>query len=235
MVSIRNPQLRYGVALHPGITLYVSVEKASSDVIFSTPDFSAQPNNPTPDGTIRLRGEFSRGHVQIASLFRDIAAFLPNGRTDSVFGWGVNFSSGVRTFGKDNMIFAVAAGHGISRYLQDTSGLGKDAEPASEVSPHLEATPAFGVEASYQHYWLSNLRSSAVYSYAAIDNTDLTSASAYNHASYTAANLIWNPFGSLNIGSEFLYGWKVLQNGKKANDPRIQFSAKFNFMKIKPD
>jgi len=92
MVSIRNPQLRYGFALSPSTTFYVSVEKPSSDVTFKTPQFSAQPNAPSPDGAIRLRQEFERGHFQVAGIFRSIAASLPDGKSDSVFGWGVNTS-----------------------------------------------------------------------------------------------------------------------------------------------
>ena len=235
MVSVRNPQLRYGFALSPSTTFYVSVEKPSSDIAFKTPQFSSQPNAPSPDGAIRLRQEFERGHFQVAGLFRSIAAFLPNGRTDSVFGWGLNAATSVKTFGKDNAIFAVAAGHGISRYLQDTSGLGIDAEPVSGAIPHLQATPAVGVEAAYQHYWLKTLRSSAIYSYAAVNNTNLSAATTYNHGTYTGTNLIWNPYGSLNVGAEFLYGWAMEQNGLKANAPRIQFSAKYSFVKVDAD
>ena len=235
LVSIRNPQLRYGVALSPSTTLYVSVEKPSSDVIFKTPEFSAQPNAPAPDGTVRLRQEFSRGHFQVAGLFRSIAAFLPNGKTDSIFGWGVNAAFGVRTFGKDNVIFEAAGGHGISRYIQDTSGLGIDAEVASPANPHLTATPGVGVVGAYQHYWFNRLRSNVVYSYAAVNNTALATGTTYNHATYTGSNLIWNPHGSLNLGAEVLYGWTMEQNGEKANAPRIQFSAKYSFVKINPD
>jgi hypothetical protein len=231
-VNARNPQFRYGFALSPSTTFYVSVEKPTSDIQFKTPQFSAQPNAPSPDGAVRLRQEFERGHFQIAGLFRSIAAFLPNGRTDSVFGWGVNASAGFETFGKDNVIFAVAAGHGISRYLQDTSGLGIDAEVASLTNPHLEATPAVGVEGAYQHYWAKSLRSSGFYSYAAVNNTDLAAGTTFNHSTYTGGNLIWNAYGSLNVGAEFLYGWTMLQNGQKANAPRIQFSAKYSFVKV---
>src|SRR5215467_2194696 len=239
MVSIRNPQLRYGFALTPSTTFYVSVEKPSSDVTFKTPQFSSQPNAPSPDGAIRLRQEFARGHFQVAAIFRSIAAFVPTAptaKTDSVFGWGVNASTGVKTFGKDNVIFAVAAGHGISRYLQDTSGLGIDAEPNSPTS--LRATPAVGVEAAYQHSWLKNLRSSAIYSYTAVNNTSFfvkATPATYNHATYTGANLIWNPYGSFNVGAEFLYGWAMEESGLKANAPRIQFSAKYSFVKIDAD
>src|SRR5262249_13917530 len=211
MVSVRNPQLRYGIALSSSTTFYISVEKPSSDIIFKTPQFNAQPNAPSPDGAIRLRQEFESGHFQIAGLFRSISAFLPDGRSDSVFGWGLNASLGLKTFGKDNTIFAVAAGHGISRYIQDTSGLGIDAEPSSALT--IEATPAVGVEAAYQHFWAKSLRSSGFYSYAAVNNTSFNtsfgSSGTYNHGTYTGANLIWNPYGSLNIGAEFLYGWIV--------------------------
>src|SRR6516164_10736527 len=235
IINLRNPQLRYTFALTSSSTFSVSVEKPSSDVLFTTPQFTSQPNAPSPDGAIRFREEFERGHFQIAAIFRGIAAFLPNGDTDTVFSWGLNTSLGVKTFGKDNVIFGVAAGHGISRYIHDTSGLGIDAEPVSGIHPHLEATPGFGIDGAYQHFWLKKLRSSAVYSYAAVNNTDLAAGTTYNHATYTAANLIWNPVGSLNVGGEFLYGWKMLQNGKSANDPRFQFSAKYSFVKVDPD
>ena len=102
----------------------------------------------------------------------------------------------------------------------------------------LKATPAVGVEAAYQHYWRNNLRSSAFYSYAAVNNTALFSSAApgtYNHATYIGSNVIWNPFGSLNVGAEFLYGWAMEQNGLKANAPRIQFSAKYSFVKVDAD
>jgi hypothetical protein len=79
------------------------------------------------------------------------------------------------------------------------------------------------------------LRSSAVYSYAAVNNTDLVAPTTYNHSTYTAANLIWNPYGSFNVGAEFLYGWAMDQNDQKANAPRIQFSAKYSFVKIHPE
>jgi DcaP outer membrane protein len=238
MVNLRNPQLRYGFALGNSTTLYFSAEKPSSDIIFTTPTFSAQPNTPRVDGTVRLRKEFQGGHFQVSGLFRDISAFAVAGgisRTDQVFGWGVNVSTGFKTFGKDNVVFAVAGGHGISRYIQDTSGLGIDAELAA-AGTYLKATPAIGIEAAYQHYWRKTLRSSAVYSYAAVNDTINAPGDTYNHGEYTAANLIWNPWGSsLNMGAEFLYGWQVQQDGLKGNAPRIQFSAKYSFVKVGAD
>lgn len=243
MVNLRNPQIRYGVALSKSTTLYFAAEKPSSDVLFKTAEFDSQPNAPSPDGTVRLRTEFEGGHFQVAGLFRSIAAFVTEGtqsRTDTVFGWGVNVSAGFKTFGKDNVVLGAVTGRGASRYIQDTSGLGIDAEVTDVgISPHLKATPDAGVDAAYQHYWKKTLRSSAVFSYAAVNNPPtsvLVPTTTYNHSEYSAANLIWNPFGSsLHMGAEVLYGWQELQNGKKGDDTRIQFSAKYNFVKVDAD
>jgi hypothetical protein len=240
MVNLRNPQIRYGFALGKSTTLYFSAEKPSSDVLFTTAQFNSKPNSPSPDGTVRLRQEFQRGHFQVAGIFRSVAAFVTsNGiaRTDSVFGWGVNISAGFKTVGKDNIVIGVASGHGISRYIQDTSGLGIDAEvTVVGARPHLQATPDVGADVAYQHYWRKTLRSSAVFSYAAVNNPVLSAfvpGTTYNHSYYSGGNLIWNPFSSsLNMGAEVLYGGQQLQNGSKGNDTRIQFSAKYNFVKV---
>src|SRR5262245_42786890 len=100
-VNLRNPQFRYGFALNKRTVLWASLEKPTSEVEFKTPQFSAQPNSPTPDFTVRLRQEFDRGHWQVASIFRSVAAFLPDGRTGSVFGWGVSGSGKLRVFTRD--------------------------------------------------------------------------------------------------------------------------------------
>src|SRR6185295_6110679 len=98
---IRNPQLRYTVALAKKTSLSFSVEKASSDVAFKTPEFSALPNSPSPDGTVKLRQETSGGHIQLSAVFRDVAAYLPNGKSDSVFGWGLSVAGAQKVVGKD--------------------------------------------------------------------------------------------------------------------------------------
>jgi hypothetical protein len=168
-------------------------------------------------------------------VFRSVGAYLPDGHKDSVFGWGVNASGAWRIFGRDNVIAEGTYGHGVARYVQDTSGLGIDAAVISTANPHLKATREVGTEVAYQHYWTKNLRSNVVYGYVQAHNTAFQPGSAFHKSDYGAGNLIWNPFGSLNVGAEFLYGWQVLKNGQEGNSPRIQFSAKYSFVKIDRD
>jgi hypothetical protein len=230
-VSIRNPQLRYSFKLAEKSSLSFSVEKASSDVSFKTPEFSALPNSPSPDTAIKFRQETGNGHFQLAALFRAPAAYLPDGRNESVFGWGINATGAVKVFGKDTLVYQGAYGAGMERYINDTSGLGIDAAPTDAARPHLKAVPLTASYGAYQHYWLKNLRSSAVYGFAQVQNTDLQTGSAFHQSNYSAANLIWNPFGSLNVGAEFLYAWIVKKDNSGANAARIMFSAKYSFVK----
>lgn len=229
LIVLRNPQFRYSIPLAAKTSLSLSLEKASSDVAFQTPLFSALPNSPTPDGAIHFRHEFTKGHVQIAALMRSPAAYLPDGRSDSIFGWGVDVTGALKIAGEDIFVYQGAYGAGYERYVNDTSGLGIDAAPVDPL--HLKALPLTAVYGAYQHYWIRQLRSSAVYGFVQVQNINLQPASTFHQSNYSAANLIWNPFGSFNFGSEFLYGWVVTKGNFKANAPRFMFSAKYSFIK----
>jgi hypothetical protein len=223
--------MRFTIPLGEKTSFAFSLEQASSDVSFSTPTFASLPNSPTPDGAISFRHESTRGHIAVATLMRSPAAYLPDGRSDSVFGWGFNLSGAIKVFGRDTIVYQGAYGAGMERYVNDTSGLGIDAAPANARAPHLKALPVIAPYGAYQHYWTKQLRSSAVYGFTQVQNSDLEPGSTYHQANYGAANLIWNPIGSLNVGAEYLYGWKVLKDRSSANASRFMFSAKYNFVK----
>jgi len=230
-VSIRNPQVRYSIPLAEKTSLSLAIEKASSDLSFTTPQFNSLPNSPSPDGTIKFRHEFTGGHVQLSSVFRTPGAYLPapSNKSDSVVGWGINLSGAFKTIGKDTFVYQGAYGAGYERYVNDTSGLGIDAAPKD--ANHLKALPLTATYGAYQHYWVKQLRSSVVYGFAQVDNTEPEPGDTYHQSNYSAANLIWNPFGSLNVGTEILYGWITEKDKAKANDTRFMFSAKYNFVK----
>ena len=199
---------------------------------FETPDFTALPNSPSPDGTFQLRHEMKSGHVELSALLRDIAASVPDGRTDSVFGWGFNLA-GLYKVGKDNLVYQGVYGDGIERYINDTSGLGIDAAVKSVQDPVLEAVPVGGFYGGYQHIWCDKLRSSVVYGFLQAQNTAAQVGSQFHRTEYNAVNLIWSPFAQVTLGTEFLYGWRVNKDNSTGNAPRIQISAKYNFLQMK--
>jgi hypothetical protein len=230
-VSLRNPQFRYTIPLKGKTSFRLALEKASSDIAFTTPQFNALPSNETPDGTLTLRHDMDKGHIQLSGILRSVGAFLPNGLSDTAFGWGVNFTGSQKVFGKDTFVYQGVYGHGIERYINDTSGLGIDAAPNSTQDPHLKAVPVVATYGSYQHFWIDRVRSSIMYGFVQVDNTNFEPGTVFHQSNYTATNVIWNIVGSLNVGAEFLYGWAVEKNGSTGNAPRLMLSAKYNFVK----
>lgn len=233
-ITTRNPQIRYTLKVHPKTTFAIAAERPTSDIAFTVAGFEALPNSPSPDGILQFRREMNDGHVQIAAVFRSISGFLRNGATDSVFGWGFSGGGAQRLFDRDMVVYQIAYGNGIERYINDTAGLGIDAALNSAANPYLKALPVVATYGGYQHFWTSKLRSSLVYGFVQVQNTDFQPGSVFHQSNYSAANLIWNPIGSLNVGAEFLYGWRVNKDGSSGNAPRIMFSARYNFVRTQP-
>jgi hypothetical protein len=127
------------------------------------------------------------------------------------------------------LIGQVAYGHGIERYINDTSGLGIDAAVSTVPEPHLQALPVFATYGAYQHWWTPKLRSSAIYGFLQVDNTGYEPGTDFRKSTYLAGNLIWKPFPRVNLGTEVLYGSKENKAGAKANDTRFMLSAKYDF------
>jgi hypothetical protein len=233
-ISVRLPQVRYSFGLGGGASAYVSIEVPSSSIQFSIAGTPATPTTPAPDGSLRLRNEWKRGHIQLASVFRDLGVQLPNGTHETAFGWGVNATGGVEVHNKDNLVLGVAYGHGIARYMGDTAGLGLDAAPISPTNLSLKALPLFGTYGSFQHYWSPGVRSNATVGFVRLQNTNFQPATTYHKSTYSSVNLIWNPVGSLDLGAEFIYGWVEQKSGASANSPRIQITGRYTFVKLHP-
>lgn len=230
-IAPRNPQIRYTLKLRTGMTFVVAAERPSSDIAFTVAGFAALPNSPSPDGILQLRQEYRGGHVQIAAVFRSISGFLENGATDSVFGWGFNLSGAQRLFGRDSFVYQIAYGDGIERYINDTAGLGIDAALISTQNPSLKALPVVAPYGGYQHFWTPRFRSSIVYGFVQVQNTEFQPGAAFHQSNYSAGNLIWSPIGSLTVGAEFLYGWRVNKDSSTGNAPRILLSARYTFVR----
>jgi hypothetical protein len=99
-------------------------------------------------------------------------------------------------------------------------------------NPELKALTVVATYGGFQHFRLPRLRSSAVYGFAQVQNTEAQPGSAFHQSNYTTGNPIWSPYGSLTLGMEFLYGWRVNEVGSSGNAPRIMFSAKYSFVRV---
>lgn len=234
-ISVRVPQLRYSFGLGKGWSTYLSIEAPSTNANFEVNGAPVQTLTPAPDGSVRFLKEWEHGHFQVASVFRDLSVRTPGGVKESTFGWGVNATGGFEVFGRDNIVFQVAYGYGISRYVGDAGGLGLDATLRSVTNPSLRALPLVAPTGSYQHYWKPALRSNLTFGFVQVQNTAFQLSDTYHKSIYTSGNLIWNPVGSLDLGAEFIWGWVQEKNGAEANAPRVQFTARYRFVKLREE
>jgi len=229
----RPPQFRYSFEIGKGVSGAVSVEQPDSDIAFSVNGSPSQAITPAPDGAMALRYEGERGHLYLSTVFRKLGVHLPNGGLqESTFGWGLNFSSTWRIIGKDTLNYQVAYGNGIARYTGDAATLGLDAQPRSATDLRLKALPVFAPWISYQHYWAKSVRSSATFGWLQVQSTEFSPADTYHKSSYSSANVIWNAYGGLSFGAEFMYGRVQQKDGITSNAPRLQFSGRYTFVKL---
>src|SRR5204863_10221683 len=126
------------------------------------------------------------GHVPLGTLLRDIAAYLPNGERDSVFGWGFSLAGAHKFYKRDTFTYQAAYGPGIQRYLNDTSGLGIDAAVVSSYEKYLRALPTTATYFGYQHWWAPKVRSNVVYGFAQVNNTAFQGGSTFHKSDYIA-------------------------------------------------
>ena len=234
LLFIRQAGVRYTIPLDSSKqqTLAIAIENGTSDIVYAVPapaPVTITPTSPWPDIHVRYRYEIDTAHIQLGAVLRDVGGYAADIAEKHVIGFGGSLS-GTQQIGEDFVMGQATYGKGISRYIQDMTGLGGDVGVNS--NGELVANDAFGAYLSYQHYWQPALRSSIMYGYAWLDSKDKTLTSTFHDSTYTAANVIWNPKNSsLNVGLEVLYGEQHLVDGQKGSATRIQISFQYDLVK----
>jgi len=139
---------------------------------------------------------------------------------------GLDVKPGWFGWEKDDITLQFAGGQALGRYLNSNTNFavatnygasgkygafGGPTTAAAAASVLVKPTTEWGGEVGYQHWWLANLRSNISFG---INHHDIpanligtTQAGSINKELMTAhGNFIWNPFGSLEVGLEYMWG-----------------------------
>ena len=209
-VFARRPLVRYQRKIGDEWQLNLGLEQPESEIDTSI-DTAAHGVNHAPDGGFNVRWENADiGHVQFATILRDIAVRGPTVGQQSTFGWGLNLSGVFNTVGRDSLQAQLTYGEGIFRYVNDDF-VNNDA--AFDHHGDIEAIPYFGGMFGYTHHWADDWRSTVSYGYAHLDNTASQAGTAYHQTDYASANVIWQLRRRLAVGVEGLYGHKQTKDG----------------------
>jgi len=186
-----------------------------------------------PDLVARYNGKMGGLGWSVAGLVRELSyekrsSAAVEDDSDSQMVYGLSFS-GKWMLGEDDLRFMVNYGDGLGRYM----GLNAFNDGYVTESGDVETIDQLGGFIAYRHYWSPRWRSSFAYSYAEADNPgtgDFIHADslAENYQSFHA-NLNYLPAPNLQIGGEYLYAMKELENGNDGDLNRLQFAVKYAF------
>ncbi|MEH6611398.1 MAG: DcaP family trimeric outer membrane transporter [Halioglobus sp.] len=188
-----------------------------------------QAYNDLPDLSVRYRNNGDFGHYQVAGMLRKLGyERLDTGKKDHELGWGINASTGFKTWGRDVLKLQVAYGEGIGNYMND-GGLDIAPDSPDITRAEAEAVPLLGISAYYDHYWSDKWSTSVGWSMTDLDVSAGQDESEFAKGQIAQINLLHYPRDNVLLGTEFSWGDREDVNGETGNDYRIQFSLKVNF------
>ncbi|MEZ5501530.1 MAG: DcaP family trimeric outer membrane transporter [Halioglobus sp.] len=250
MVFYRNQQARYTFPLgddvfavsleDPSTALSVGQFRETSNCGLPNPppdcestDSTAgevfQSYNDLPDLTARYRRNGDFGHFQVAGIVRKLGyERLDTGSKDYQVGWGINTSTGLKTWGADRLKLQVAYGKGIGNYMND-GGIDIAPDSADIFSAGAETVPTWGLVAYYDHFWNEKWASSLGWSMTDLDTSDGQAPTEFKQGQIASINLLHYPAEHVLMGTEFSWGQREDVDGNLGTDYRIQFSIKVDF------
>ena len=198
-----------------------STESTAADVF--------QSYNDIPDLTARYRNNGDFGHYQVAGIVRKLGyERLDNGDKDYEIGWGINTSTALNTWGRDQLKLQVAYGEGIGNYMND-GGVDIAPDSADITKADAETVPLWGLSAYYDHYWSDRWSTSVGWSMTDLDTTDGQGPDEFKKGQIAQINLLHYPRDHVMLGTELLWGQREDVDGSTGSDYQIQFSLKVDF------
>jgi hypothetical protein len=232
MITNRRPQFRLRRDWNERWTGVIAVEDPNSDI--TTPaTFAGEESTPYPDLAGNVRWGPDWGHLQLSGVLRYLQFDPDVGSRESEFGYGLNLTGSIKTIKldekhADSVLFQIAGGNGIARYVNDTSGLGLDAVLAVP-GDDLDGQELIAGMVAYQHWWDPKWGSTAGYSFVAVDNASGQPGSDYHSGQYIVVNLRHYPAERVMLGGEVLYGLREDNDGDQGDDLRVQFAVQYRF------
>ena len=240
MVFFRNVQVRW-TPVKGDNTLMLALERpgASGDGGVYADRVEVQnikPRFTVPDLSGGYKRTVKRGYVRVGGMLRRIAYDdLLADRfelSDSVVGWGLNFSSVVNAGKNDVLRLQYAYGRGIENYMQDSPvDVGLQNNLSNPVTPVLgKPLPITGIVAFLDHTWNAKFSSAVGYSSQDIDNTDAQAPNAFKAGKYALGNLLYSPVPNVMFGGELQWGRREnFSDGFHSDGVKVQFAFKYNF------
>ena len=187
-----------------------------------------------PDFTAYAQyGWNSKSHVRVGGLIRSMTyTSTLSDKAHAVTGFGIQAST-TFNLGKQWQVFGQATyGKGIGQYLNDLSNLNVDIVPNPDEAGKMQALPMLGWYAGLQYNISPKVFLSSTYSMSRLYSENgypANEPSTYRYGQYFVANLFWNVTPNMQVGAEYLRGWRTNFDNSTNHANRMNLLVQYSF------
>ena len=187
-----------------------------------------------PDFTAYAQyGWNSSSHLRVGGIIRSMTyTSSMSDKAHAVTGFGVQAST-TFSVGKKWQVFGQATyGKGIGQYMNDISNLNVDIVPNPEKEGKMQALPMLGWYAGLQYNICPKVFISSTYSMSRLyaeNGYPANDASSYRYGQYFVANMFWNVTSNMQVGAEYLRGWRTNFDNSTHHANRMNLLVQYSF------
>lgn len=228
----RTTQLSHTCSLLKNWKFGVSIEMPSvdgttnSDVSISTqrmPDFATSVQYNWNDN----------GHIKVAAILRSMTySSAVHEKAFSTTGYGLQASTTFNVTKKWQVYGQLNYGKGIGSFLNDMSELNVDLVPDPENAGKMQVLPMLGWYAGLQYNLTPNIFFSGTYSLSRMYSENGYSSAnpdMYRKGQYLVANAFWNVSSNMQVGIEYLRGWRSDFTSDTRHANRLNALVQYSF------
>ena len=231
MVFYRTVQAAFNYGFDWGLSMGVAFEVPDVKGIDS--ETVSVGKQRMPNIPVYLRYSWAdNSHVRVSGILRDLSYDdHVNNKNRQKLAWGAQATT-LMTFGNLQLRGQYCIGEGIASLFNDMSNIASDIVPNANDPSRMSMLLADGWYAGLQYNFTPRLFASATYSQCSVHSKHGYAGAYpdnYKRGQYVVANVCYNLTSSIQIGAEYLHGWRTDFESETNNANRVNLSAQFNF------
>lgn len=233
MTYYQTTLIRYEHTLGKGLSAGIAVEMPLVNVAADSYVSTARQTLPSVPAYLQYAWGKGQSHVRLSGIYRNMTyTDLSRNRKSCLNGWGVQASAVVAVGRPLQLFMQYAYGKGIGSLINDLSNLNVDMVPYPETRYKMHLLPMSGWYAGAQYNISPALFVSATYSCSRLYTEHFyarENPGDYKQGQYLVANVFWTAVPDLQLGLEYLRGWRTDFDDHIDRANRVNLSAKFSF------
>jgi len=224
-IFARQAQIRWTQRFSGG-QWSVSLENPETVVTLANGAVFRADDDRAPDVTANVRFDTALGRFSVAGIVRQLRVDSASDPTSQSAKWGggLGVNAVIPSIGSDDLRLSFYYGNALGRY---TIGFFNDA--LLDANGNLVLPNQWVAMAAYRHYWSPTVRSTLALSALRSSNPAGTAGSVNRGAESAHVNVIWSPIAQTNLGLEYIFATREIQNGQTGKLNRLQIGGQYFF------